>query len=86
MDWKEWTVRPHDLRHSFCVMLRDTGVDLKLAIRWMGHADEKMILKIYDHITDLRIQSAIKSINEFNDNKWMSNGCQKTSKKRRKAI
>ena len=86
MDWKEWTVRPHDLRHSFCVMLRDTGVDLKLAIRWMGHADEKMILKIYDHITDLRIQSAIKSINECNDNKWMSNGCQKTSKKRRKAI
>ncbi len=86
MDWKEWTVRPHDLRHSFCVMLRDAGVDLKLAIRWMGHADEKMILKIYDHITDLRIQSAIKNINEFNDIQWMSNRCQKKSRKRREAI
>lgn len=63
MDWKEWTVRPHDLRHSFCVMLRDAGVDLKLAIRWMGHADEKMILRIYDHITDLRIQTAVDSVN-----------------------
>jgi hypothetical protein len=29
-------------------MLRDAGVDLKQAIIWMGHADEKMILRIYD--------------------------------------
>lgn len=65
MDWKEWTVRPHDLRHSFCVMLRDAGVDLKLAIKWMGHADEKMILKIYDHVTDFRIRSAVENVNAF---------------------
>lgn len=58
-DWKRFTVRPHDLRHSFCTMLRDAGVDMKLAIRWMGHADEKMILKIYDHITPEREQKAI---------------------------
>ncbi len=86
MDWKEWTVRPHDLRHSFCVMLRDAGVDLKLAIKWMGHADEKMILKIYDHITDLRIRNAIKSINEMNEIQWASNKRQKTTGKRRKAL
>ena len=66
MDWKEWTVRPHDLRHSFCVMLRDAGVDIKLAVQWMGHADEKMILRIYDHVSDLRIQSAIRSVNALN--------------------
>ncbi len=86
MDWKEWTVRPHDLRHSFCVMLRDAGVDLKLAIKWTGHADEKMILKIYDHITDLRIRSAIRSINELNEIQWASNKRQKTTRKGRKAI
>ena len=58
----EIKIRPHDLRHSFCTMLRDAGVDMKLAIKWMGHADEKMILKIYDHITEHRIYSAINSV------------------------
>lgn len=55
-------IRCHDLRHSFCTMLRDAGVDLKLAIKWMGHADEKMILKIYDHITPEREQKAIEFV------------------------
>ncbi len=76
MDWKPWTVRPHDLRHSFCVMLRDAGVDMKLAIQWMGHADEKMILKIYDHVSDLRIRNAINSVNSLNTER-ASNGRQK---------
>lgn len=49
--WREFTVRPHDLRHSFATMLYDAGVDLKTAIRWMGHKDEKMIMKIYAHLT-----------------------------------
>lgn len=60
--WKEFTVRPHDLRHSYCTMLRDAGVDMKLAILWMGHKDEKMILRIYDHVTEDRTKSAIKSL------------------------
>ena len=86
MDWKQWTVRPHDLRHSFCVMLRDAGVDMKLAIRWMGHADEKMILRIYDHVTDLRIRSAITNVNAMNSGKRESNGRQQTGRSRRKAM
>ena len=86
MDWKEWTVRPHDLRHSFCVMLRDAGVDLKLAIRWMGHADEKMILRIYDHVSDLRIQSAIRNVNALNAAPRASNGRQKERRKLRNAM
>ena len=60
--WKSFTVRPHDLRHSYCTMLRDAGVDIKLAIRWMGHEDEKMILRIYDHITQARIDTAVKNL------------------------
>ena len=86
MDWKQWTVRPHDLRRSFCVMLRDAGVDMKLAIRWMGHADEMMILRIYDHVSDLRIRSAIKSINAMNSPVRESNGSQQTTANRRKVL
>lgn len=53
------SIRAHDLRHSFCTMLRDAGVDLKIAVKWMGHADEKMILQIYDHVTPEREQKAV---------------------------
>ena len=45
----EVSVRPHDLRHSFATWLRDSGIDMHQAIIWMGHTDEKMILKVYDH-------------------------------------
>lgn len=61
-DWKTWTVRPHDLRHSFCTMLRDAGVDMKQAMLWMGHADEKMILRIYDHTNDYRTSVSIQKV------------------------
>lgn len=60
--WREFAIRPHDLRHSYCTMLRDAGVDIKLAMRWMGHADEKMILRIYDHISEDRIQDATSKV------------------------
>ena len=55
-------IRAHDLRHSYCTMLRDCGVDLKIAIKWMGHADEKMILQIYDHITPEREEKAARFV------------------------
>ena len=77
------SIRPHDLRHSFCVMLRDAGVDIKLAMQWMGHADEKMILHIYDHVTAARVRSAITAVNDQIGR--VSNGCQVVSIERRKA-
>lgn len=59
---EEVVIRAHDLRHSFCTMLRDAGVEMKLAMQWMGHADEKMILRIYDHVTEERVQKNIKIV------------------------
>ena len=56
------TIRPHDLRHTYCTMLRDAGVDMHQAMIWMGHADEKMILHIYDHISEKRTQSSINQV------------------------
>lgn len=52
--WRPFTVVPYDLRHSFCTMCRDNGVELNTCIKWMGHADAKMILKIYDEVSDDR--------------------------------
>lgn len=63
-EWKAVDIRPHDLRHSFCTMLRDAGVDMKVAMQWMGHADEKMILRIYDH-SEGRIQREREKLEAF---------------------
>ena len=52
-------IRPHDLRHTYCTMLRDAGVDMKQAMIWMGHADEKMLLHVYDHVSEKRTQTSI---------------------------
>lgn len=57
-------IRPHDLRHSYCTMLRDAGVEMKLAMQWMGHADEKMILRIYDHVTTDRIAHSVQLLED----------------------
>ena len=62
--WIEFTVVPYDLRHSFCVMCRDNGVELNTCIRWMGHADAKMILKVYDEASDDRSVKEAEKLNK----------------------
>lgn len=56
------SIRAHDLRHTYCTMLRDAGVDMHQAMLWMGHSDEKMILHVYDHVTDNRTQASINLV------------------------
>ena len=66
--WRSVNIRPHDLRHTYCTLLYDAGVDLKTAMKWMGHADQSMILRIYAHLTDEREKaSAIALAKTVND-------------------
>ena len=60
--WKHFSIRPHDLRHSFATMLCDANVEKDLAIIWMGHSDEKMINKIYDHVREYRKEKATNDV------------------------
>lgn len=60
--WKEFDIVPYDLRHSFCVMCRDAGVEINTCRRWMGHADAKMILKVYDSVSEDRSAQERKKI------------------------
>lgn len=61
----EIKIRPHDLRHTFCTFLCFSGVDLKTAMLWMGHSDEKMILKIYDHVNPERIEKEAQKVKKM---------------------
>lgn len=66
--WQDFTVVPYDLRHSFCTMCRDKGVELNTCIKWMGHADSKMILKIYDSVSDSRFRREAEKLDaSFSD-------------------
>ena len=65
-EWIEADFTPYTLRHAFCCWCRDNGVEINTCIRWMGHSDAKMILKVYDEVSDARSeQEAEKLANSF---------------------
>ena len=54
--WQPFTVKPYDLRHTFCTLCRSMQppIELHTVIRWMGHADARMVLQVYDSVPDSR--------------------------------
>lgn len=62
--WVSFTVTPYDLRHSFATMCRDMTppIELHTVIRWMGHADATMILRVYDSVTDFREKTEVERL------------------------
>lgn len=60
--WIEFDIVPYTLRHAFCAFCRDSGVDINTCRRWMGHADAKMILKVYDTVSEDREESERKKV------------------------
>lgn len=60
--WIDFDLVPYTLRHAFCAFCRDSGVDINTCRRWMGHADAKMILKVYDSVSSDREQNEREKI------------------------
>lgn len=61
-DWISLDIVPYSLRKSFCVMCRDSGVELNTCRKWMGHADSKMILQVYDSVSEDRSEQERKKV------------------------
>ena len=57
--WEDVIIRTHDLRHSFCTMLYDAGVDVKTTQYLMGHASIEVTMKIYTHLSEQKNRSSI---------------------------
>ncbi len=66
--WWECTIQPHDLRHSYVTMLYDKNIDLKTAIKWVGHEDTTMIMRIYAHLTEQREKIAEQEVAKHVEN------------------
>ena len=65
--WVEFTVVPYDLRHSFATWCRDADppVELHTCIKWMGHADATMIMRIYDEVSDNRSKNEAERLKKL---------------------
>lgn len=59
------SITPHMLRHTYCTMLYDAGVDIKSAQAFMRHADVKVTLAIYTHLTDAKRAEAAAALNTY---------------------
>lgn len=58
--------RCHDLRHTFCTMLYNGGVDVKTAAYLMGHSDVSVTMKIYTHLSEeKRLSSSAQMLDYF---------------------
>lgn len=60
--WISFDIVPYCLRKSYCVMLRDSGVEMNTARKWMGHADSRMILQVYDSVSENRSEQERKKV------------------------
>ena len=53
----------HCLRHTYCTILYEAGVDVLTAQKWMGHADSATTMGIYTHLRDQKQAASIAQLN-----------------------
>ena len=53
---------PHMLRHTFCTMMYEAGVDIMTAKQQMGHASIETTLQIYTHLSEARQKEEAKKL------------------------
>ena len=59
-------ITPHMLRHTFCTMMYENGVDVLTAKNQMGHADIKTTLEIYTHLSTDHAKEQMQKMNTNN--------------------
>lgn len=69
--WRVFDCEMHDLRHTFATMLFESGIEPKDAQYYLGHADLRMTLELYTHLTAERKKKTLSLLTGFLD-KWLS--------------
>ena len=59
------TFTPHCLRHTYCTLLYESGVDAVTAKYLMGHKDIATTLGIYTHLSREKAERDISKLNDF---------------------
>lgn len=56
---------PHELRHTFCTIMYEAGVDVLIAKEQMGHSDIKTTLAIYTHLSTAHKHKDLSKLDAF---------------------
>ena len=59
---------PHCLRHTFCTIMYEAGIDVLTAKEQMGHSDVKTTLSIYTHLDKVYKKKNISKLDEYLEN------------------
>jgi integrase len=59
------TFTPHELRHTFCTIMFEAGIDALTAKEQMGHADIQTTLSIYTHLSAQHKELQTNKLDEF---------------------
>lgn len=51
-------ITPHCMRHNFITMCWESGIDVMLTMKMVGHKDAKTTLNIYTHLSRAQMESA----------------------------
>ena len=55
----------HCLRHTYCTILYEAGVDVLTAKELMGHADITTTMGIYTHLREEREKKSITKLDDY---------------------
>lgn len=59
------TFTPHCLRHTFCTIMYEAGIDVLTAKEQMGHSDVKTTLAIYTHLDSQHKKKNVSKLNDY---------------------
>ena len=59
------TFTPHELRHTFCTIMFESGIDATTAQEQMGHSDIQTTLSIYTHLSSKHREKQINKMDAF---------------------
>lgn len=69
--YQVFTFRYHDLRHTYATALYDAGVPVKAAQYFLGHADIRITLDLYTHLSREREHASRQQLIQLFDS-WVS--------------
>lgn len=61
--WEKWCkehnikIDRHQIRHEYATMLYEAGVDVKTAMRYLGHTTISMTMDVYTHLSEKHLES-----------------------------
>ena len=61
----QFSIRAHDLRHSFASILYDADVDIKTAQKLLGHATPDMTMRVYTHLSSAKQSTSVDKLAAF---------------------